>query len=168
MNAAWRTEIPDIALDHFLLGAGLMRIGQLIEKDLFEQARDMFGIGAAELGLLLALRRQGPPYMARPRALSRMLLITSGAVTKQIDRVESKDLVARAPDPDSLNGQLISLTEGGLALTERAVRYLNQHSLASRLFERVPKDVLGHGEMCLRALLNAYDALPKASARPEE
>lgn len=157
--AAWEREFPDDALDLFVLSAALMRIGQTIERDLFDQARRLFGITGGEILLLFALRRQGAPYIARPRTLTRMLLITSGAVTKQIDRLETKGLVRRSPDTDSLNGQLVSLTDAGLALAERAVRHLADHSIGCEAAARLPVQKVRAGSGFAQALLDEFEAI---------
>ena len=164
MAEAWQREFPDADLTHFLLGAALMRIAQVVGKDLLDQSQRLFGSTAAELGLLFALRRQGPPYAARPRTLTRTLLITSGAVTKQIDRLAARGLVARAADPDSLNGQLVSLTAEGLAMTETAVRHLAAHSVVSKVAAHLPEETVAGGAAFLRALLRGFVA--QQSAEP--
>lgn len=129
--AAWRREFPDQILDSFLLGALVVHIGRLIEDDLFAKCRSEFDIAGPEMVMLFALRRVGSPYIARPRTLVRMLLITSGAVTKQIDRLEARGLVSRSPDPESLNGQIVTLTQKGIDLTDGAVRFLADGSIAN-------------------------------------
>lgn len=155
---AWRREFPDADLAGFLLGAALVRIGQTVARDLLDQSKRRFGRTAAEISLLFALRRQGHPYAARPRTLTRALLITSGAVTKQIDRLEARGLVQRSADPDSLNGQIVSLTTAGLALTEKAVRHLAEHSVVSEAAARLPPGTIATGESFARALLDSLAA----------
>jgi DNA-binding MarR family transcriptional regulator len=156
---AWKREFPDAALDHFLLCAAMMRIGQMLEQDLLQTASRLFDIGGAELGLLMALRRLGPPYAARPRTLIPLLLITSGAVTKQIDRLEKKGLVSRAQDTATRNGQIVTLTEDGLALTERAVRHLAARSIGCQAAETLPREVIAKGDVFVRAMLDAMSKL---------
>lgn len=154
--AAWRSEFPDADLDAFLLGAMLVRLGQIAGRDLADRSKRQFGSSGAELGLLFALRRQGAPYTARPRTLTRALLITSGAVTKQIDRLEAKGLVSRSADTASLNGQLITLTDAGFDLTERAVRHLADHSIVAEATQADP-EALAEGLHFARALLDRIE-----------
>src|SRR5918998_406588 len=49
--------------------------------------------------LLATLRRAGPPYRLTPTELARALLVSSGAMTNQIDQLEEARLVVRSPDP---------------------------------------------------------------------
>ena len=48
-----------------------------------------------------------------PKQLNAYLAITSGGLTKTIQRLEKKALVAREADPDDGRGTLISLTKTG-------------------------------------------------------
>ena len=78
-------------------------------------------MSAADLRVLLALRRVGPPYSRRPTDLFRALLVTSGAVTKQVDRLEKRRLVKRLPDQSYGGGFQVQLTETGLKLADKVV-----------------------------------------------
>jgi DNA-binding MarR family transcriptional regulator len=54
----------------------------------------------------------------RPTELFRALLVTSGAVTKQVDRLVAAGLVERLPDPSHGGGFLIRLTERGGSIAD--------------------------------------------------
>ncbi len=54
-----------------------------------------------------------------PKQLNAYLAITSGGLTKTIQRLEKKGLVARKADPDDGRGTLISLTKTGERLVMR-------------------------------------------------
>lgn len=153
VEEAWRREYPGLNLDGFLMGAALIRIGKIIEQDLSRKCQQHFEISGAETGLLFALRRHGPPYSARPRTLTSTLLITSGAVTKQIGRLEARGLVSRAPDPNSLNGQIISLTQAGLDLVDRMTAFLCDHSVACEALAALPADIGQSGGTFYHALI---------------
>src|SRR4051812_20506242 len=83
ITADWRRERPDLDLDKLLLAIYLQRLGILISNDFARYCQTQFKMSAADLRVLLALRRVGPPYSRRPTDLFRALLVTSGAVTKQ-------------------------------------------------------------------------------------
>lgn len=145
-------------LDGFLMGAVLMRMGRIVEKHFSELCISRLGIIGPEIMLLMALRRVGPPYSVRPAQLKRLLLLTSGAVTKQIDRLSGKGLVERQPDPSSLNGQLISLTESGRALTDQAMSILSQDSVAVGAFLSLPPPLAEHGWKFCHAMVDWLEA----------
>jgi len=48
--------------------------------------------------VLYALLRAGVPYSRKPTELFRSLLVTSGAITKQVDRLVELKLVQRTPE----------------------------------------------------------------------
>lgn len=54
--------------------------------------------------------------------LTEAALVTSGAITKRIDRLEEAGLVARSSDPGDRRGTLVKLTGKGRAVVEKAVR----------------------------------------------
>lgn len=157
VEASWALEYPDMDLSGFLIGAVLMRMGRIVEKNFSELCSSRFGIIGPEMILLFALRRTGPPYAARPAHLKRLLLLTSGAVTKQIDRLSGKGLVERRPDPATLNGQLISLTDAGRALADQAVSMLARESVAVSAFTSLPHPLAEHGWKFCHAMIDELE-----------
>ena len=57
----------------------------------------------------------------KPSELVGALVLSSGAVTNRIDRVEEAGLVERRPDPDDRRGTLVALTEKGRQVVDDAV-----------------------------------------------
>jgi DNA-binding MarR family transcriptional regulator len=79
------------------------------------------GISFGEYLVLAALRRAGPPYRMNPTSLFNSVILSSGAMTNRIDRLEAMGLVERLPDPTDRRGRLVALTERGRALVDTAV-----------------------------------------------
>ena len=48
-------------------------------------------------------------------------MLTTGAMTNRIDRLEERSLVERKPDPEDRRGLYIRLTRKGLDLIDRAI-----------------------------------------------
>ena len=94
--ALWSAELPDLNLNPFLVSGTIMRLAARLERVFTATARAR-GVGPGELRILLALRRSGPGYALSPTALFRSLMITSGAVSKQVDRLEGWRLVQDLP-----------------------------------------------------------------------
>ena len=119
--ALWSAEMPDLDLNPFLVAGMIMRLSQRLERVFTATAR-VRGVGPGELRILLALRRSAPRYALSPTALFRGLMITSGAVSKQVDRLAEFGHVTRVADPDVLRGVLIQLEPTGREIAEDAMR----------------------------------------------
>jgi DNA-binding MarR family transcriptional regulator len=72
----------------------------------------------SDYALLSLLRFSGS---MSPKQLNRYLAITSGGLTKSIDRLEKGRLVRRTPDPDDGRGTLVVLAKQGERLVERVL-----------------------------------------------
>lgn len=67
---------------------------------------------------LASLRRQGSPYQLSPTQLYQELLITSGAITYRLDRLEEMEFIKRISDPEDRRGRLVQLTHMGQDLID--------------------------------------------------
>jgi DNA-binding MarR family transcriptional regulator len=72
--------------------------------------------------VLAALRSAGPPFRLTPTLLCEVALLTSGAMTNRLDRLEEAGLVERLPDPNDRRGLLIQLTAEGKELVDKAAK----------------------------------------------
>jgi DNA-binding MarR family transcriptional regulator len=132
--AQWRTERPDLDPTPMLVVGRISRLAQLLDAELrapFAEA----GLGQGDFDVLAALRRAGAPYTRTPQQLLASLMVTSGAVTKQVDRLAGRGLVTREVNPDDRRGRTIALTSAGLALVDEllATHLANQQRLLSGL-----------------------------------
>jgi len=71
--------------------------------------------------VLAALLRSGPPYQMSPTRLVDAVVLSSGAMTNRIDRVEALGMVKRLPDPGDRRGTLVALTRVGRQTVDAAV-----------------------------------------------
>ncbi|HEX4247693.1 MAG TPA: MarR family transcriptional regulator [Pseudonocardia sp.] len=119
--ASWSAELDGLDVTSFMVAATVQRLSQHIERAFVAVAR-RHRLGPGDLRILLALRRSGPRYALSPTELFRRLLITSGAVSKQVDRLVEVGLVTRVADPDTLRGLLVRLEPDGRAIADAAMR----------------------------------------------
>jgi DNA-binding MarR family transcriptional regulator len=119
--ASWSEELDGLDVTSFMVAATVQRLSQHIERAFVAVAR-RHRLGPGDLRILLALRRSGPSCALSPTELFRRLLITSGAVSKQVDRLVEVGLVTRVADPDTLRGLLVRLEPGGRAIADAAMR----------------------------------------------
>jgi DNA-binding MarR family transcriptional regulator len=80
-----------------------------------------FGLSFGDFDVLNTLRRRGDDQGAKPGELARSSLITSGAMTSRLDRLERARLIERRPDPTDRRGVLVRLTEQGERLAEESL-----------------------------------------------
>ncbi len=115
----WQRERPDLeALPMVLFG----RLNEISERARKDHIRPFFaghGLQGGEFDVLATLRRSGAPYALNPTALYEATMVTSGAMTARIDKLETAGLVERRRDPDDRRGTLVALSDTGFALIDR-------------------------------------------------
>jgi DNA-binding MarR family transcriptional regulator len=93
----------------------------LLQELSFAKVFGRHGLTWGEYLVLAALRRTGPPYRMNPTALYGSVILSSGGMTKRLDRLERAGLVERLPDPADRRGRLVALTDRGCELVDAAV-----------------------------------------------
>ncbi len=116
----WERERPDLDARLMAVPSRIRRISRLIDRRL-EETWSRFGLGRGGFDVLAALRRAGPPHRLSPTDLYSSLLLSSGAMTNRIDRLEEAGLVVREPDPEDRRGVLVCLTSKGKEVVDEAV-----------------------------------------------
>ncbi|MEO3937442.1 MarR family transcriptional regulator [Dermatophilaceae bacterium Soc4.6] len=92
--AEWERERPDLDVGPQQLIGRLHRLGAVLTSRLVP-VYAAHGLGEGEFDVLCALRRAGAPYERQPAELARTTMITTGAATKRVDRLEAGGLVRR-------------------------------------------------------------------------
>lgn len=114
----WRQIRPELDPSPMLVIARLARLAEVIDTRLrppFAAA----GLASGDFDLLAALRRQGPPHEASPGELAAAMVVTTGAATKRIDRLEGQGYVTRRTAATDRRGKIVALTAAGRRLTDR-------------------------------------------------
>ena len=124
----WQREKPELDLRNFLLAIYFMRLGTCVDRAFDKMCRARYRISGGDMRVMLALRRSGHPYARRPTDLFRALLVTSGAITKKVDRLVKAGYAERLDDPAHSGGFLVHLTRKGLKVVDEAVLALAQES----------------------------------------
>lgn len=116
----WRRERPDVDPSPMGIIGRLHRLADALHTELrpvFAEA----GLSDGDFDVLASLRRSGAPYQLTPGELAGTTMVTSGAVTKRIDRLEEKGYVTRTVSEDDARSRRIRLTEAGHALIDELV-----------------------------------------------
>ena len=79
------------------------------------------GLTEGEYKVLVRLRLAGAPYRLSPGELSDALLLSTGAMTNRLDRLEEDGLVVRNPEPRDRRGVQVELTPKGLEVLAGAI-----------------------------------------------
>lgn len=130
----WSRERPDLNSEGFAIAGRLQVLGKRLGTRV-EEALAPLDLTRWAFDVLATLRRHGPPYHMTPTELSRATMLTSGAMTNRLDRLEARGLVRREPDPDDRRGIRVALTNEGRELADRGVaaRFADAADVAAKL-----------------------------------
>ncbi|RKN36892.1 MarR family winged helix-turn-helix transcriptional regulator [Streptomyces hoynatensis] len=121
LRGQWARERPDLdGLGAMALVGRINRASHLLAKGM-RPVFAQFGLESQEFDVLATLRRAGAPHELTPGGLLRSAMVTSGAITNRLDKLERKGLVERRPDPDDRRVIRVRLTPRGLELIDRVV-----------------------------------------------
>ena len=115
--AQWERERPHVDVTPI---AVIGRVHSLAEW-LTEQHTSLYAeyaLGPGEFDVMAALLRSGAPYEMTPTAIADWTVVSSGAVTKRVDRCVEQGWVTRRPGPGDGRSRVVTLTEEGRELIE--------------------------------------------------
>ena len=132
--AQWARERPELDTGPMSVVGRLHRLAELLDVGL----RTVFAeadLGNGDFDVLATLRRAGPPFRLTAGELAASTLVTSGAVTKRVGRLETKGLVTRTVSASDGRSREIQLTPEGRRLTDELVvrHWANEDRLLSAL-----------------------------------
>ena len=116
----WGLERPDLDASPMGVLGRISRAAQLVEHRV-APVFEAFGLSSADFDVLATLRRAGEPFRLNPTALSASSMVSSGGMTKRLDRLERAALVRRMADPADRRGVIVELTPAGRQLVDQAV-----------------------------------------------
>ncbi|MGW7427991.1 MarR family winged helix-turn-helix transcriptional regulator [Streptomyces sp. NPDC054861] len=150
----WIEERPDVADDLWpvQLFARIQRLARLVDKSA-KAAAAAHGVEYGEFDVLTTLQRSGPPYALTAGAFLKASMVTSGAITNRIDRMEAKGLVERVRDGEDRRTIRIRLTEHGHEVTRAA--FADHLATYARLLADVDRDLVETTGEGLRQVLEA-------------
>ncbi len=135
--AEWHRERPDLDTSAQGLIGRLHRLGAHLQAEI-DDAIGEYGITSGEFDVLAALRRAGTPFERTPSQLAESTMITSGAATKRVDRLEGAGLLTRTADAHDARVRRVRLTPRGRRLADRVLdaHVANEHRLLEPLSPR--------------------------------
>jgi DNA-binding MarR family transcriptional regulator len=132
--AQWAVERPDLDVSPQGVIGRLHRLANALNEEL----RPVFaaaGLSDGDFDVLAALRRSGAPFQLSPGELSATTMVTSGAISKRLDRLERAGWVTRSVSAEDARARTVSLTAAGRELIDRLFEQhmANEHRLVSGL-----------------------------------
>jgi DNA-binding MarR family transcriptional regulator len=154
IQAEWARERPDVDVGPQGVIGRLHRLaGHLTEQLLVVYRR--YGLGEGEFDVLATLRRAGPPFERAPGELAQFTMVTTGAMTKRIDRLERDGLVTRRRSTADGRGRVVALTKAGRELIDRA--FTDHMANERRLLAELSDEEAGQLEKLLTTWLARYE-----------
>lgn len=153
----WELVRPELDASPVAVIGRISRASRAIDVQLHANyAR--YGLGPGEFDALATLRRSYAPHRLTPTELGEQMMVTSGAVSKRVDRLVAAGLVHRLPSSSDGRSREVELTEAGYALIDEAmVAHLN---LEDQLLSQLSADDRQTLADILRRLLLGLDTTP--------
>ncbi len=150
----WDKERPDLNTMPMAMIGRLMRLSKILETQIAE-VHKKYDLKMGEFDVLATLRRAGAPYRLTPSELLASMLLTSGAMTNRLDKLESKELILRQHSQADRRSVEVELTDKGLALVnELIVEHVKaQESLVVGLSQTEQKNI----GQCLKLWLETFE-----------
>jgi DNA-binding MarR family transcriptional regulator len=157
ITAQWAAIRPDIDSSPIEVIGRVSRLSRFIDRRLSENfAR--FDLEDWMYDVLATLRRSGEPYELHAGDLMRQSMVTTGAITNRIDRLEQRGLVERAASSDRRK-VIVRLTERGLDTVDTVVQshMATEHEILAGLSKQQQREL---ARLLRTTLLHLGDEAP--------
>ena len=130
----WEREAPDLDVSGMAIIGRVIQLGRKLEQRIQTKLKP-FNLNYTDFDLLATLRRSGGEYCLTPTELRRTVILTSGAMTSALDRLETMALIVRLRASADRRSMSAKLTPAGLALVEKLLplRFKDANDLVSLL-----------------------------------
>ena len=115
----WRRERPELDVSPIGVIGRLHRLAVALTERLAVVYRE-YGLSEGEFDVLATLRRAGDTFERTPGDLALHTMVTTGAMSKRIDRLEDAGLVTRRASQHDGRSRVIALTAEGRERIDRA------------------------------------------------
>jgi DNA-binding MarR family transcriptional regulator len=116
----WRERRPDLDASPMAVMGRVKRLSQLIDGELRRNFAS-HDLDRASFDVLATLRRSNAEHSLTPAGLMRSSMVTSGAITQRLDKLEERGLVKRTPSATDGRGVRVELTPAGLELVDKVL-----------------------------------------------
>lgn len=163
IQQAWARERPDVDVRPQGVIGRLHRLAGHLTEELCVVYR-RHGLGEGEFDVLATLRRAGEPFERAPGELAASTMVTTGAMTKRIDRLERDGLVTRRRSTTDGRGRVVALTDAGRELIDQA--FTEHMRNERRLLDHLSPEDAAQLEALLARWLGCFET--PAGAAPDD
>ncbi len=154
IQAEWARERPDVDVAPQAVIGRLHRLAGALTQELVPVFQ-RHGLGEGDFDVLAALRRAGSPFERTAGELAATTMVTTGGMTKRLDRLEAAGLLVRRPSPYDGRGRVVALTDRGRELVDRA--FTEHMANERRLLDLLDPEQARQLEGLLRAWLAHFE-----------
>lgn len=154
----WRRERPDLDASPMGIFGRVTRVYGRAHRRL-ERLLSGYDLTPASFDVLANLRRAGEPFRRTPSELASSSMLTSGALTGRLDKLEQQGLIDREPAPDDRRVMYARLTDKGVELIDVVIaeHLAQEERMLARLSAR-ERSALGSTLAALEASIASLDA----------
>ena len=149
----WRAVLPELDVSSMEVFGRLLHIQKQVDKVHSEDIA-LYGMKEGEFDVLATLYRSGKPYVLSPTNLWRSTLISSGAMTNRLSRLENAGLIKRNEDLQDKRVMLVGLTSKGLSCIEDAL--ISHISIQKKILKSLSIDEKKDLSKLLKKLLEYF------------
>lgn len=130
----WQHARPELDGEMMALFGRMARLNNHLSQAIQQKLKTL-GFSHHEFDVLATLRRSGPPYRLTPTRLYQASMLSSGAMTNRLDKLEERGLIVREHSVSDRRSIEVALTEEGFAAIDGAMgeHVENEQQLAETL-----------------------------------
>ncbi|KAB0465966.1 transcriptional regulator [Vibrio kanaloae] len=150
----WAKEKPELETEPMAMMGRIMRIAKYMETQVAELHKK-YDMKLGEFDVLATLRRSGKPYRLTPSELIGSMMLTSGAMTNRLDKLEAKGLISREHSKEDRRSVSVQLTKDGLILIDQM---MTEHvEMQKKLVKSLSASQKKNTNQILKTWLSAYE-----------
>ncbi|MGF1755638.1 MarR family transcriptional regulator [Vibrio makurazakiensis] len=150
----WAKEKPELETEPMAMMGRIMRIAKYMETQVADLHKK-YDMKLGEFDVLATLRRSGKPYRLTPSELIETMMLTSGAMTNRLDKLEAKGLIVRAHSKEDRRSVTVELTRDGLVLIDQM---MTEHvETQKKLVKSLSASQKKNTNQLLKTWLSAYE-----------
>lgn len=149
----WATEKPQLDTEPMAIIGRMLLLSKHLETQI-SKLHKQHDLKLGEFDVLASLLRSGKPHALTPSELLDALMLTSGAMTNRLDRLEGKGLITRVSNKHDRRSVTVQLTESGFELMTQLIE---QHvNLQKELIAGIAQQERGQLNAMLTQWLAAF------------